>query len=89
MAKALPARTDVAIIGGGPAGAAAALALSQHHQRRVVIIDRGKKGPILGETLSPGAVPFLEYLNLDQQFRRAGHRPALEMSSAWGSSRLA
>lgn len=61
-----PARTDVVVIGGGPAGLAAALA-ARRGGHQVCVIDRGTS-PIdkaCGEGLMPDAVAALRRLGVD------------------------
>jgi 2-polyprenyl-6-methoxyphenol hydroxylase-like FAD-dependent oxidoreductase len=54
---------DVAIIGGGPAGSAAALTLLRYSKLRPVILERSSYDVWrVGETLSPGVFPLLNYL---------------------------
>lgn len=80
----------VAIIGGGPAGSAAALTLRRYvPELRVALIEMragASAASAVGETLSPGVLPLLKYLAIDQDFLRAGHLPAGGTASAWGSS---
>ena len=81
-------RTDVAIIGGGPAGAATALALKRAG-RTVVIIERlDSIAPRVGETLPPGVRLPLESLDLWPEFINDGHLPSVGNRSAWGSDDL-
>jgi flavin-dependent dehydrogenase len=44
--------------------------------------------PAVGETLSPGVLPLLNYLGLRDQFVRLGHLPSGGTASAWGSADL-
>lgn len=86
--NSLSSRTDVAIIGGGPAGAATALAL-KGAGRTVVIIERlDSIRPRVGETLPPGARLPLESLDLWPEFVNDGHMPSVGNRSAWGSDDL-
>ena len=65
-------RTDVTIIGGGPAGSAAAIWCAQHGLN-VMMLERQpfpRERP--GETLHPGIEPLLEQLGVAQPVREAG-----------------
>lgn len=75
---------DVAIIGGGPAGTAAALTLLRYSKLRPVVIERSRyDGWRVGETLSPGVVPLLQYLGAEHLLEQ-GQRRAYATSAAWG-----
>ena len=86
-------RTSVAIVGAGPAGCAAALTLRRYLPELTVVLvtlpaAAGAVAPAVGETLSPGALPLLGYLGIQEDFLRAGHLPAGGTASAWGSEQV-
>ena len=86
-------RPPIAIVGGGPAGCAAALTLRRYLPDLPVALltlsaGSGVKAPAVGETLSPGVLPLLEYLGLREEFLRLGHLPCGGTASAWGSGHL-
>jgi flavin-dependent dehydrogenase len=83
-----PARTvaDVAVIGGGPAGAAAALTLLKHTSLSVTLLERSEyDGWRVGESLSPGVLPLLAYLDAAKILDAGGHLPAHGTAASWGS----
>ncbi|MBX3744023.1 MAG: tryptophan 7-halogenase [Verrucomicrobiae bacterium] len=53
----------------------------------VTIISQRPAGRAVavGETLSPGVLPLLRYLCLDEAFQRGGHLPSGGTASAWGA----
>jgi flavin-dependent dehydrogenase len=57
---------------------------------RVALIDMQAIAavPAAGETLSPGVLPLLKYLGIDEDFLRAGHLPARGTASAWGTAQV-
>lgn len=86
-------RTSIAIVGGGPAGCAVALTLRRYlPDVSATLVTRPVSSvadaPAVGETLSPGALPLLEYLGLREEFLRLGHLPSGGTASAWGSGQL-
>lgn len=83
--EGFPRRTDVVIVGGGPAGTAAALSLARMGAS-VVNVDRPVERPALGESVPPDTRPVLEQLNLWDRFAGGSHQPAHGNRSTWGSS---
>ena len=78
---------DVAIVGGGPAGTAAALTLLRYSKLRPVVIERSHyDGWRVGETLSPGVLPLLNYLGAESVLTEHGQRPAYATSASWGGA---
>ncbi|MHC4880808.1 MAG: tryptophan 7-halogenase, partial [Planctomycetota bacterium] len=56
---------DVVILGGGPAGCAAGLTLLKRDGVSVAIVEASDYTvPRIGESLTPGIRPLLEYLDL-------------------------
>src|ERR1700730_12406129 len=86
-------RTPIAIVGGGPAGWAAALTLRRYLPNlSATLVTRPVSSvvdaPTVGETLSPGVLPLLNYLGLREKFLRLGQLPSGGTASAWGSRHL-
>ena len=74
---------DVAIVGGGPAGTAAALTLLRYSKLRPIVIERSSYDTWrVGETLSPGVFPLLQYLGAESLLGDQGQRPAYATSAA-------
>ena len=68
-------RTDVLIVGGGPAGCAAAISARQAGLSTVLIEARADARPGPGETLHPGIEPILKKLDIWHEVAAAGfHR---------------
>ena len=81
-------RTDVAVIGAGPAGSTVALELARAGVS-VVVVDAGDgRGDKMGESLAPSVKPLLQRLGLWEAFFSDGHLPSHGNRSAWGSDRL-
>lgn len=83
-------RTPIAIVGGGPAGCAAALTLRRYLPNlSVTLVSKpalsDTDAPAVGETLSPGVLPLLNYIGLREQFLGLGHLPSGGTTSVWGS----
>ncbi len=82
-------KTDVLIVGGGPAGAAAALTLLRYTSHKVVVLEgTGYDLPRAGETVSAAVVPFLEYLGVWQQIQQEHRLEAWATQASWGSGSL-
>ena len=87
----MPAR--IAIVGAGPAGCAAALTLRRYvRETEVVLISTQRcdapDGPAVGESLSPGVLPLLEYLGIREDFLALGSLSSWSTASAWGSEQV-
>ena len=81
----LPAASDVAIVGGGPAGAALAIALRRAGVDRVTLLDRPVGGAFrIGESVAPGIAPLLRRLGLPDDLAASGHVPYHGNRSIWG-----
>jgi flavin-dependent dehydrogenase len=80
----------VAVVGAGPAGCAVALTLRRYLPELSVLLVSAPSGgrAAVGETLSPGVLPLLDYLGIRESFLDAGHLPAGGTASAWGSPRV-
>jgi flavin-dependent dehydrogenase len=85
------ATVRVLVLGGGPAGCAAALTLRRYLPGVVVgqIARPAAGGPAVGETLSPGVLPLLDYLGLRAAFEGLGSLPCGGTASAWGGAHVA
>lgn len=80
---------DVIIIGGGPAGTAAGLTLARRPDLRVAILERGAyAAPKVGESLSPGVRPLLQYLGVWPRFEREQRLHLFGTEAAWGQDDL-
>ncbi|MEN9867706.1 MAG: hypothetical protein RL748_3296 [Pseudomonadota bacterium] len=80
-------KLPIVIVGSGPAGSAAALTLRRYApQMQVILLTDSEKNGVqaVGETLSPGVLPLLDYIGLRSEFLAAGHLPAGGTASAWG-----
>jgi flavin-dependent dehydrogenase len=83
----------VLIVGAGPAGCAAALTLRRWLPELTVVLMDRKAGedaasPAVGETLTPGVLPLLDYLGLREAFLAQGHLMAGGTASAWGADEV-
>ncbi|MEP7218168.1 MAG: FAD-dependent oxidoreductase [Bacteroidota bacterium] len=82
---AADADIDIVIAGGGPAGTAAALTLATHTSHRVLVLESSHyDGARVGETVSPGIRPLLDYLGVTPRFLADAHAPGLGTAAAWG-----
>lgn len=81
-------RTDVLILGAGPAGASLALALKRAGIGAVGMIDAAVQRPMrVGEAAAPGLGGLLARLGLDDRLEAKGHRPCHGNRSLWGSGK--
>ena len=83
------ARTDVAIIGGGPAGTATAVALTRAGLRVILIEVSAYDAFRIGETVPPDLQSALHALGAWGSFEQDVHLPSRGVASAWGSTELA
>ena len=78
---------DVLIVGAGPAGAAAALAFTRYTGLSVLLVDRsGEPGLALGELVTPGVLPLLDFIGVGEALTGDGHDPAQGVAAAWGTA---
>lgn len=78
---------QIAIVGGGPAGCCAALTLRRWlPELSVLLVTR--PDPVgtarVGETLTPGVLPLLQFLQLQTSFEAQQYLQAGGTASAWG-----
>jgi flavin-dependent dehydrogenase len=77
-------RTDVVIVGAGPAGAVAALNLAP--TRRVILVDRQVQAVRrIGEAVPPAAPRLLIDMGLFDAFLAEGHTPCYGNRAVWGT----
>ena len=86
MVKLHHHRSQVLVLGGGPAGGAAALELAQSGCDVVLLERQNVPGWKIGETLPPEARVHLHRLQHWETFRQEGHLPCHGIVSCWGSS---
>lgn len=76
-------RTDVCVIGGGPAGSTLATRLAQLGHD-VCLVERSRfPRRRLGESLSPGVLPLLDMTGARAAVERAGFTPVRSVSVSW------
>lgn len=78
---------DVLILGGGPAGSSAGLTLLKRDGVSVAIVEKSAYSEYrVGESLTPGARPLLEYLQIWDAFKQQQSLHSFGSEAAWGSS---
>lgn len=82
----LDLKTDICIVGGGPAGSTAALRLAALGYRVCIVESKVFPRAHIGESLSPGILPVLELLGVRARVEEAGfYRPGRAFVQ-WGSN---
>ena len=80
---------DVVILGGGPGGTAAGMTLLKRDDISVAVIEASDYSlPRIGESLTPGVRPLLEYLGVWEQFQSEQSLESFGSQAAWGSASL-
>ncbi len=80
---------DVVILGGGPGGTAAGMTLLKRDGISVAVVEESDySSPRIGESLTPGIRPLLEYLDIWEPFRSEQSLESFGSQAAWGSDSL-
>ncbi|MFK7946054.1 MAG: NAD(P)/FAD-dependent oxidoreductase [Saprospiraceae bacterium] len=80
---------DILIIGGGPAGTSAGMTALKRKGTKVAVIESSNYSNYrIGESLTPGVRPLLEYLNVWENFRNEQSLDAFGSRSVWGSDQV-
>lgn len=81
-------KTDILILGAGPAGASMALMLLKcAPQLKVRIVDKSNaQGEKIGETLPPKIQELMQPLGIWESFQQQNHLPAYATSAVWGDA---
>ena len=78
---------DVVILGGGPSGASVGLTLLKRDGTSVAVVESSDySSPRIGESLTPGTRPLLEYLDIWERFRGEQSLESFGSKAAWGTS---
>ncbi len=85
-----PTKTDILILGAGPAGTSLALMLLKRapHLKIRIVEKSDFSGEKTGETLPPQIKDLMEPLGIFQQFQQEGHLPAHGTGVVWGDELL-
>ncbi|WP_025666632.1 lysine-epsilon-oxidase maturase LodB [Aquimarina megaterium] len=83
-------KTDVLIVGGGPAGASTALSLLKYSDLKVTIVEQSDLDTLrVGEQVSPAIFDLLAYMNIDRtDFETNSFIYGYNHVAAWGSANL-
>ncbi|MBY5163623.1 tryptophan 7-halogenase [Salsipaludibacter albus] len=82
-----PLDADVVVLGGGPGGSAAGLTLLKRDGLAVTMVEASDYvAPRIGESLTPGVRPLLEYLDVWDAFSEEQALDAFGSRAAWGSA---
>jgi flavin-dependent dehydrogenase len=81
----LNGKTGICIVGGGPAGSAAAIRLATLGYRVCVIESQAFPRRHIGESLSPGILPLLDFLGVRSEIEDAGFYRPRRAFVQWGS----
>ena len=80
---------DVIIIGGGPAGAATGLTILKKPGISICMLEQSNYSkPRVGEVLSPGLRPMLEYFDVWDSFKSENPLDAFSSKALWGNEEL-
>ena len=84
-------KTDVLIVGGGPAGASAALSILKYSDFSVTIIESSNlQKQRVGEQVSKSIFDFIDYLGLTKEdFGNDCFLPGYSSNAAWGTNTIA
>src|SRR5262245_56340365 len=78
---------DAIVIGGGPAGSGVATYLAREG-RKVLLLERARfPREHVGESLLPGALPYLDALGVRDEVERAGFERKEGQTFYWGPTR--
>lgn len=85
-----PTKTDILILGAGPAGTSLALMLLKRapHLKIRIVEKSDFSGEKTGETLPPQIKDLMEPLGIFQHFQQEGHLPAHGTGVVWGDELL-
>lgn len=80
-------KTDVLIVGGGPAGASTALSLLSYSDADVVLVEQSNLDQVrVGEHVSASIFDIIDYLKIKKEaFEEGSFLPAYSTTSYWGS----